>query len=53
MSERGKGSKEAGPEGGGQMAPWHMKTAQPHSQEGTFELEISDFDDQIIEDPKI
>lgn len=37
----------------GQMASWHMKMARPYSQEGKFELEISDFDDQIIEDPKI
>lgn len=36
----------------GQMVCWHMKSAQPYSQEGNFELEISDFDDQIIEDPK-
>lgn len=37
----------------GQMASWHMRMARPYSQEGKFELEISDFDDQIIEDPKI
>lgn len=36
----------------GQMASWHMRMARPYSQEGKFELEISDFDDQIIEDPK-
>lgn len=37
----------------GQMASWHMRPARPYSQERKFELEISDFDDQIIEDPKI